>query len=153
MQTLTEIPSLDYLPKGMMTDAKSPRQLAQLQMVRRLIEQECPEAVSWAVAYGSFVERLHRASNQTSLGRARFRLLIVTTMDNVVDACILLGDKVLAPVYLEFAKSLDVEIWTAAELKYAIETNQPVWRRIKISGLSVYGGVDAAAEHSTQSSI
>lgn len=123
--------------------------LVRLEMLRNQIQEECPEEVESATAYGSFLTLLNVQSSRprTRTPRNGLELLLVTTLRNIYEAHELLGEKVLGPVLLEFGRLPKFHIWTSAEARVAEDTGHELWIRAKSEGVTVYGkpiGTDGA---------
>jgi len=146
MRATKTVSSLASLRKIAGPRAAELPQIARLEMIARLIEEECAAEVAWAVAYGALFERLsHGLSADAPLPRGRFEVLVVTTLDNIYDAAVALGERVFAPVRWEYGKGIEYHIWTVEEFEYAVRENHPIWRRITAASVSIYGAPDAAA--------
>jgi hypothetical protein len=127
--------------------------LAQLLMVRRQIEKECPDGVIWAVAFGRAVERLtYSGDRKLTSPNPRLSVLVVTNIESPYEAHIKLGEDVFGPVLLEFGTMIDLHILTPDELRRGIESKSELWRRIQSASITIYGSADAAKQYA-QSSV
>jgi hypothetical protein len=125
--------------------------IARLEMIQRQIKEECPDEVAWAVAFEPFLDRVFDPHDGGRSPKNGIHVLVVTNMESVYDAHVLLGEKVFGPVLYEFDRTTDVQIWTKRELKAAKATNNEILRRVSTASVSIYGSPDAAFDYAKPS--
>jgi hypothetical protein len=107
-------------------------------MIHRQIEDECPDAVLWAVATGRFLELTPKANGRGTRGHG-LEVLVVTNLSSLYKAHVLLAEKVFGPVLFEFGEMPILHVWTAKEAKIAVKSRNSTVRRALKQGITVYG--------------
>jgi hypothetical protein len=115
--------------------------LVRLEAIRNRIEDECPEAVAWAVAYGRIL-KLFSDKPPVTWPRDGLEVLVVTTLPKFFDAHVLLAEKVFGPLLLEFGRLTNYQVWTLDEFATATENNVPTVKKLQ-GGITLFGSPDS----------
>ena len=120
-------------------------------MIRYQIEEECPDSVLWAVAFGRFLSHFREKGRRQAAARNGIEFLAVTSEKNIYKAHVDLAEKVFGPVFLEFGRLPNYHVWTVKEYKAAVESKNDIYSRAISEGVSIYGTPDAIRERASVS--
>jgi hypothetical protein len=138
--------SLDALRDVAAENSSLLQYIVRLDMIRHQIEEECPDSVLWAAAFGRFLSLFREKERRQAAARNGVEFLAVTSERNLYKAHVDLAEKVFGPVFLEFGRLPNYHVWTVKEFKAAAESNNAIYRRAISEGVSIYGTPDAIRE-------